>query len=321
MIRTMNARITVGFDGTTGSADAAIWAADEAVVLGLSLRVVSCLEMPMFVDPLLGGPTASAYASLREAVVADVARLGRTLAARHPALTVTGESSVEPPAAALMHGLTADDLLVVGAGRHHDLAATVLGSTTRRVLHESPCPVVVVRGPVTGCRPGRVVVGTGGCAASDAAVRWAAGEADRRGVGLVVVHAWSPPHGFADPDAMRAREVDEFDAACTLERSVRLARARCATEVTGRLVERTAASALLVEVDDGDLLVLGSPGRGGRGARLFGPTVDLVLELCAVPIVLVRAPSGGEQASPGSLGAEHTALGAGGCRTDLAPVR
>ena len=195
----MSARITVGFDGTTTSTEAAIWAADEAVVRGVPLRVVSCLEMPMFVDPMYGGPTASAYASLQQAVAADVARLERTLAERHPTLTVTGESSVEPPAAALMHGLDADDLLVVGAGRHDRLSAIVLGSTTRRVLHESPCPVVVVRGPASRGRPDRVVVGVDGSAASDEALRWAADEADRHDVGLVVVHAWSPARRVRRP--------------------------------------------------------------------------------------------------------------------------
>ncbi|MET0460147.1 MAG: universal stress protein [Ilumatobacteraceae bacterium] len=309
----MNARITVGFDGTTASTEAAIWAADEAAARRVPLHVVSCLEVPMFVDPMCSGPTASAYASLQQAVVADVARLQRTLDERHPSLTVTGESSVEAPPVALMRSLTGDDLLVVGASHKDRLSAIVLGSTTRRVLHEAPCPVVVVRGPASRGRPDRVVVGVDGSAASDDAVRWAADEADLHDVELVVVHAWSPPGGYADPPAMLVREIGEIDAACTLERSVRVARARCATEVTGRLVERTAASALLVAVVDGDLLVLGSHGRGALRSRLFGSTVDLVLELCAVPVVVVRVPA---DARPGRLGSEHDAAS-----VDPAPVR
>ncbi|MBK5333949.1 MAG: universal stress protein, partial [Ilumatobacteraceae bacterium] len=46
--------------------------------------------------------------------------------------------------------------------------------------------------------------------------------------------------------------------------------------------------ALLETVRDGDLLVVGSRGRGALAARLFGSTVNTVLDRCAVPVVVVR---------------------------------
>ena len=56
----------------------------------------------------------------------------------------------------------------------------------------------------------------------------------------------------------------------------------------GALVESSSASALLDTVRDGDLLVLGSRGRGAVASRLFGSTVNSVVDQAAVPVVVVR---------------------------------
>ena len=66
------------------------------------------------------------------------------------------------------------------------------------------------------------------------------------------------------------------------------ARERCAASVSGLLVERSPASGLLETVRDGDLLVLGSRGRGAIAAGLLGSTVNSVVEHVAVPVAVVR---------------------------------
>src|SRR5436305_8890109 len=47
-----------------------------------------------------------------------------------------------------------------------------------------------------------IVVGVDGSAAAEAAARWAAEEAERRGSGLDLVQAYSIPIGYAGPGAM-----------------------------------------------------------------------------------------------------------------------
>ena len=47
--------------------------------------------------------------------------------------------------------------------------------------------------------------------------------------------------------------------------------------------------ALLQTIRDGDLLVLGSRGRGTLRASVFGSTVNSVLDRCAVPVAVIRA--------------------------------
>ena len=79
-----------------------------------------------------------------------------------------------------------------------------------------------------------------------------------------------------------------MDAACLLDRAVEWARDRSGIEVTGELVESGPVTALREVVRHGDLLVVGSHGRGALAANVFGSTVNSVLDQSAVPVVVVR---------------------------------
>lgn len=120
---------------------------------------------------------------------------------------------------------------------------------------------------------GKIVVGIDGSEASQAALHWAAHEANLRGVELDVVVVWRIPvytgPGFdvswVDPDAMAAGATAVADAALD---SVRdevggvAARSVLLRGHTGRrLVEQAA---------DADLLVIGSRGLGGFTGALAG---------------------------------------------------
>jgi len=50
----MSKQVIVGFNGTNSSAEALRWAADEADVRGVGLRVVSCFDLPTAADALIG---------------------------------------------------------------------------------------------------------------------------------------------------------------------------------------------------------------------------------------------------------------------------
>ena len=165
--------------------------------------------------------------------------------------------------------------------------AIMLGSTSRSLVRTSPCPVAVVRGAASRGRPDRVVVGVDGSPPSDRALQWAADEADRQGVELAVLHGWSYSYPTTDARSSQARDLTEIDAACLLEQSVELARDRCGVDVSGLLVEGSPATAILESVRDGDLLVLGSRGRGAVRSGLFGSVVNSVLDHAAVPVVVV----------------------------------
>jgi nucleotide-binding universal stress UspA family protein len=300
----MTKRVIVGFDSSHASTLAARWASDEAVLRGCPLHVVACFAVPLAGDLTIGWSGTEAYSMILQATEASLTAVKAQLAERHPELEVTTDCTPEGPAWALVHEAHDDDLIVVGAGHHRDAAAFWLGSTARAVIRKAPCPVVVVRGDGSS-RPDRVVVGVDGSDASDDAVRWAADEADRHRVPLVVVHSWDYPYVLttleptleaAAQDQLPGRalaqiqacELMQIDAANVLEAGAELARELCGSNVETMLVEGSPASALLSTVRDGDLLVIGSRGRGAVTAGLFGSTANAVLDAAAIPVVVVK---------------------------------
>jgi nucleotide-binding universal stress UspA family protein len=284
----MTKQITVGYDGSAPSSEAVMWAANEAGVRGARLRIVSCFGVPFSGDPISGWSVPEAYNSLIEASQTALAQIKDVVADATPGIEIVTEASPEPAAFALIDNADADDLVVVGAGRHHGAAAFWLGSTPRHIVRHSACPVVVVRGTAGRGRPDRIVVGIDGSRAANRALAWAGDEADRHQVGLLVVHGWVYPYLPVDTTSSQARDLTNVDAACVLDRAIESAQSQFSADINGQLVEAGPATALLETVRGGDLLVVGSRGRGALAANLFGSTVNAVLDRSAVPVVVVR---------------------------------
>jgi len=284
----MTKHITVGYDGTQFSAEAVLWAADQADSRGAALRIVTCYSIPAAGVSMAGVFYGDAIESLEAGARELVGRIAVKVHRMHPNVAVSTEVAPGPAAAVLSNGLRPDDLVVVGASNHTRAAAFWLGSTPRSLVRHSPCPVAIVRGPASRGRPQRVVVGVDGSPAAQRALEWAGDEADRRRCELVIVHGWTYPYITADAGSMQGRDLTQVDAACTLDNAVELASERFATAATPVLVEASPSSALLETLRDGDVLVVGSRGRGALTSAIFGSTVNAVLELCAVPVVVVR---------------------------------
>lgn len=283
----MTKSITVGFDGSQSSTEAVRWAADQAESRGASLRIITCFQVPVTSAALVGYAYGDALTSIDEATREQVRNVAESTIAGHPGLAVTWDVSSGPPDLVLSDGLESDDLVVVGSSRHEHAAAFWLGNTPRSLIRHSHCPVAVVRGAATGARPERVVVGVDGSTAAVRALDWAGDEADRQHAQLIVVHGWIYPYIELDSHTGRARDLTKVDAACTLDKAIERAAERFATAPTPCLVEASAPSALLETVRDGDLLVLGSRGRGALSSAIFGSTVNTVLEQSAVPVIVV----------------------------------
>ncbi len=285
----MTEHITVGYDATPASSEAVLWAANEAVTRGASLRIVSCFDIPIGGDILLGFGFAQAMAFLETAGETEVSAIVSVVAERHPRLQITTCVVPGTPALVLTERLAANDLIVVGASSHDRAAGLRLGGTPRRLVRISPCPVVVVRGAASRGRPDRIVVGVDGSPTAQRSLLWAGEEADRHVVDLVVVHGWEYPYPAFSEGSNRARKLTEIDATYVLDRAVEFARERFAAPVTGRLVEADPTSAILGSLVDGDVAVLGSHGHGAIASGLLGSIVNSVLEQSAVPIVVIPA--------------------------------
>lgn len=123
-----------------------------------------------------------------------------------------------------------------------------------------------------------IAVGTDGTSTSEAAVRWAAAEASRRGVPLRIVYAYGPV-----PDT-----AEQLLAGAVLDAAVRHAQAAGAGVVIGAEALRGEPAEVLPALEDVDLVVLGHRGRGGFTSLLLGSVSRQVATHAPVPVVVVR---------------------------------
>jgi hypothetical protein len=66
--------------------------------------------------------------------------------------------------------------------------------------------------------------------------------------------------------------------------------------------------------------VLGSRGRGALRSRLFGSTVNSVLDNCSVPVIVVRAADDGDTPPGSAARVDAVSAGVDG-PSDLEPIR
>lgn len=284
----MTKHITVGFDGSSEATEALRWAAHEAQTRGCGLEIVTCYHLPMASDIQAGWVPLEAYGQAEEAAGAQLEQAREAVRAEHPDLALSTDLRAGPPGGLLVEQSGANQqLIVLGASSRRGAAAFWLGSTPRSVVRNARCPVVVVRGVSGRGGPDRVVVGVDGSDTAKHAVRWAASEADLHAADLHVIHAWEYPYALVTSRESQARDLTRVAAAGVLDEAVQLARDVCGSTVTGDLVEDGPASGLLRSLRDGDLLVLGSRGRGAVRAGMFGSTVNSVLDEAAIPVAVL----------------------------------
>ncbi|GAA2748354.1 universal stress protein [Kitasatospora cinereorecta] len=140
--------------------------------------------------------------------------------------------------------------------------------------------------------PAGVVAGIDGSAHAEAAAEWAAREAGLRDRALHLVHAvntgtvtLSPRTGAAVTDLILR------DAETLLTESMDKLRAAHPTlRLTGDVVPRDAAEAILTAAEHSELAVVGTRGHGGFAALLLGSVSLRVAAHTSCPAVVVRGP-------------------------------
>jgi nucleotide-binding universal stress UspA family protein len=137
-----------------------------------------------------------------------------------------------------------------------------------------------------------ILVGVDGSEHADKAVEFGAEEADLRGAELLVVAAWDIPM-VVDPMAALAGEwFDRLqeDSANLVKRAVDWVAERYpGVECRGKVVEGNAATVMLKEAENADMVVLGGRGRGGFASLLLGSVTAQVIHYARCPVVVVRA--------------------------------
>ncbi|MER5636922.1 universal stress protein [Kitasatospora sp. NPDC002227] len=143
---------------------------------------------------------------------------------------------------------------------------------------------------MNGRSPAGVVVGVDGSAPAAQAAEWAAREAERRGCPLHLVHAvntgtvtLSPRAGAAVTDLVLKNAQAVLDEQLDL-----LTSAHPSLRITGDVVPRDAAPAVLTAAEHAELAVVGTRGHGGFASLLLGSVSLRVSAHAACPTVVVR---------------------------------
>ncbi|MGZ6673649.1 MAG: universal stress protein, partial [Solirubrobacteraceae bacterium] len=133
--------IGVGFDGSPESRSALALAHEIAKAVGAGLRVIDVIAPS---EP--GGPSPSDHADWAKRAHIRREEAEDRLAAVLSELgeIATGALPSGDPASELAYAANDLDLLVTGSRGYGPVRRLVLGSTSTRLVHEAPCPVLVL---------------------------------------------------------------------------------------------------------------------------------------------------------------------------------
>ena len=289
-MRTVELPLVVGVDGSEPGMRAVDWAADEAALRDVPLRLVYASLWERYE----GAALAEGLGRSSEQVLADniVEAAAKRAHRREVDLKISTEVLPEEPVPALLREGRNASALVLGTRGRSGIAELLLGSVSLAVAARAHCPVIVLRGghdpQVTSRMRRRIVLGVGEEPENSAAVRFAFEEARERRVPLEAVRAWRwPAHESTDHPLLSGEpaRLHEQQATETLEAALRDAPA--GVELHRRIVEGPARKVLLDASAEADLLVVGAQRRHGHFGLQLGRVAHAVLHHSACPVAVV----------------------------------
>ncbi|MGW6396144.1 universal stress protein [Streptomyces sp. NPDC055103] len=193
----MSAQVTVGLDGSAESLAAARWAATQAVLREVPLRLVHVEEWPSMPEVPMAYARTLAHDEQTARLMREEADRARQ---NHPDLEVITEHAHGRAAEELTAAANEADLTVLGSRGLGGVRGFLVGSVSLAVVGAARQPVVLVR--VTDEREapeGGIVVGVDIHHPCEALLAFAFSEAARWGTPLRFLHSWTLPasYGYA----------------------------------------------------------------------------------------------------------------------------
>jgi nucleotide-binding universal stress UspA family protein len=139
--------IVVGVDGSDGGAAALEFAAEEAALREVPLRVVSAWEIPTAAYGAGAVPDPGTLDAFRVRAEQIAEEAVATVKKVQPSLEVEALSGAGQPADVLLAQGADAELIVVGRRGLGGFRSLLLGSVSQQVVHHANCPVVVVQQP------------------------------------------------------------------------------------------------------------------------------------------------------------------------------
>ncbi|MEU9869625.1 MULTISPECIES: universal stress protein [Actinomadura] len=281
------AHVLVGFDGSPAAGRALRWAAAEASLRGVPLRVCHAWNWPYPAGPE-GDEALEIVRGMGVIALEDGLRIARETA---PGLDVRPLLSQGTPPAALLAASRDAELIVVGARGAGGFDRLPLGSTAVHVPAHADRPVVVVPAHDPARAGKRIVVGVDGSPASQAALRFALCEAGLWHASVTLVCAWWDPAALPGPDRLPSSDpqgLEEQAKARFAAAVAPLLAAHPGVAVERRFVLERAGRALADEARDARLLVVGDRGIGSSPKTLLGAVTRFVLHEAPGPVAVVH---------------------------------
>ncbi|MET9904925.1 universal stress protein [Streptomyces sp. NPDC006446] len=294
--------VTVGLDGSSESLAAAEWAAREARLRALQVRLVNVWEPapdPIAQAPLLGGETHKHWSERIPREAAEGVR------ARHPGIDVTTEQLTGRPAEVLLKAADDAELLVLGTRGLSGVGGFMVGSVGLAVVAHAGRPVVFVRagekaadehlmdpsGVPSAVAPFRpVVLGLDITGPDATLIGFAFEAAFLRATALRVVHSWNEPPYIAyglPPDLEMNAALAAQEAAAVTD-VLRPWREKYPTvEVIEDALSGKAANHLVDASREASLVVVGRRARRAALGAHIGPVTHAVLHHSTAPVAVV----------------------------------
>lgn len=294
--------VMVGLDGSPESRAAAEWAAREAEMRGLPLRLVHVWEPvpePMAQAPLLGPETHQHWTERIPRKAAEGLRL------RHPCVELTAEQLAGRPSDVLVEASRDAELLVLGSRGLSGIGGFLVGSVGLAVVAHARRPVVLVRAweqaadehemdpvgiPSAAAPFLPVLLGLDTESPDETLIEFAFDTAGRRATSLRVVHGWNPPpyHAYSLRTDPPLRGSPARREAAALTDALRPWRQKFpAVEVIEESRHESPAAALVAASRAASLLVVGRRIRRSPVGVHIGSVTHAVLHHAALPVAVV----------------------------------
>lgn len=297
MLQSARRGILVGVDGSAAALAAVRWAAHDAALRDVPLTLVHVVNAP--VPGWSRVPVPASFRQwqeeqAREFIKSAIKVAEESTGERGP---VQIDSKVFYSATVpTLVGLSKEvEMVVVGyRGYGGVLVRNFLGSVSSGLAYHAHCPVAVIHDDeplISNVARAPVLVGIDGSSASETATAIAFGEASRRGVDVMALHAWTD---LRVSDFKEVFPNINWDAQLSDEEETlaeRLAgwQERYPDVGIVRKIEIGEPARPLIEASKrAQLIVVGSHGRGGFAGMLLGSVGAAVLNRARIPVIVAR---------------------------------
>lgn len=290
MARAAQSGILVGVDGSEFSDAAVRWAAREAALRHVPLKLLAVAERQgphVTYDSETMQRSRKAQHDEGDRVLAAARTIAEEVLRDACVDGLSSEFLFAHPLATLIDASKEVRMLVVGCRGRNALDRLTLGSVSSGLVRQAHCPVAVIhKEHAEQDAHAPILVGIDGSPASEAATAIAFDEASNRRAPLIALHAWAD--ALTSGTHLNPTIDEQIGGEVLSERMAGWRERYPDVGVTPVLTHQEAGRWLVNHSDTAQLIVVGSHGRGGFAGMMLGSVSATVVHAAEVPVIVAR---------------------------------